>query len=139
MSALDRQKLAKLIALAESPNDHEALIAVRKASTLARSAGLSLGEAVGGTNTVDNGLVTALAAAQATIAALQRQVAARSSGSMTWPTIVRRCLAHPDVGHLSAWEQDFLRSLLRFQRLSEKQRPILARISDKLLLPEDRS
>lgn len=45
---LDREKFGKLIALAESDNDHEALAAVRKAAAMARAAGLSLGEAVGG-------------------------------------------------------------------------------------------
>jgi len=42
----DRERFAKLMALAESDNDHESLAAVRKAAAMARAAGLSLGEAV---------------------------------------------------------------------------------------------
>ena len=47
---LNRDRFSKLISLAESPNDNEALAAVRKAASMARAAGLSLGEAVS-TNT----------------------------------------------------------------------------------------
>lgn len=45
-SPFNRDRFAKVIALAESEHDGEALVAVRKARDIARSAGLSLGEAV---------------------------------------------------------------------------------------------
>jgi hypothetical protein len=48
---LDHAQFLKIIALAESPSDPEALAAIRKATSLARAAraaGLSLGEAVSG-------------------------------------------------------------------------------------------
>lgn len=45
----DRSRFVKVLALAESGNDAEALAALRKAAALARAAGFSLGEAVGGT------------------------------------------------------------------------------------------
>jgi len=44
---LDYPKFAKVLALAESSNDAEALAAVRKAASMARAAGMSLGQAVG--------------------------------------------------------------------------------------------
>jgi hypothetical protein len=43
---LNRDRFAKLIALAESDHDGEALAAIRKAAAMARAAGLSLGQAV---------------------------------------------------------------------------------------------
>jgi len=43
---LDRGKFGKILALGESPNDGEALAAIRMATKLARAAGMSLGEAV---------------------------------------------------------------------------------------------
>lgn len=42
----DRARFLKVLALAESDMDGEALAAIRKAATMARAAGLSLGEAV---------------------------------------------------------------------------------------------
>lgn len=45
---LDRQKLAKILARAESDHDAEALTAVRMAVKLARGAGMTLGQAVEG-------------------------------------------------------------------------------------------
>ncbi|CAK0749033.1 hypothetical protein WCLP8_1990002 [uncultured Gammaproteobacteria bacterium] len=44
---LDLEKLGKILALAESPNDHEALAALRKAAQMARSGGKTLGEVIG--------------------------------------------------------------------------------------------
>jgi flagellar biosynthesis/type III secretory pathway protein FliH len=44
---LNRDRFMKLIALAESNQDGEALSAIRKAASMARAAGMSLGEAVG--------------------------------------------------------------------------------------------
>jgi hypothetical protein len=49
-SNFDREKFQKLVALAESANDHEALSAIRAAAKLARAAGESLGEAVRGSD-----------------------------------------------------------------------------------------
>jgi hypothetical protein len=46
-AALNRERFVKLLALAESDQDGEALSAVRKAAAMARAAGMSLGEAVG--------------------------------------------------------------------------------------------
>jgi hypothetical protein len=43
----DRARFLKVLALAESDMDGEALAAIRKATAMARTAGLSLGEAVG--------------------------------------------------------------------------------------------
>lgn len=45
---LNRERLVKVLALAESDNDAEALGAIRRAATMARAAGLSLGQAVEG-------------------------------------------------------------------------------------------
>ena len=47
--SLNRDRFAKVLALAESPSDGEALAAIRKAAAMARAAGLSLGEALNGT------------------------------------------------------------------------------------------
>jgi hypothetical protein len=44
--SLDRDRFCKVLALAESDQDGEALAAVRKAVSMARAAGMSLGEAV---------------------------------------------------------------------------------------------
>lgn len=44
-STLNRDRFSKVLALAESSNDHEALAAIRRATGMARAAGLSLGEA----------------------------------------------------------------------------------------------
>jgi hypothetical protein len=46
METFDRARFLKVLALAESGIDGEALAAIRKAAALARAAGLSLGEAV---------------------------------------------------------------------------------------------
>jgi hypothetical protein len=51
---------------------------------------------------------------------------------MPWRQTVRDLLARP--GSLRAWERDeFLPSLLRFQRLSSKQRNILDQIAARVL------
>ncbi|WP_404379947.1 hypothetical protein [Caenispirillum salinarum] len=47
-NTLDRARFLKVLALAESDVDGEALAAIRKAAAMARAAGLSLGEAVEG-------------------------------------------------------------------------------------------
>jgi hypothetical protein len=48
MTSLNKDRFLKILALTESPNDAEALAAMRKATSMAREAGMSLGEAVGG-------------------------------------------------------------------------------------------
>lgn len=48
MGTFNRDRFAKVLALAESDQDGEALAAVRKASEMARAAGMSLGQAVSG-------------------------------------------------------------------------------------------
>lgn len=45
-TSFDRERFGKVLALAESPNDGEALAAIRMATKLARVAGLSLGQAI---------------------------------------------------------------------------------------------
>jgi flagellar biosynthesis/type III secretory pathway protein FliH len=45
-AAFDRERFLKVLALAESDQDGEALAAIRKASAMARAVGMSLGEAV---------------------------------------------------------------------------------------------
>jgi hypothetical protein len=53
-TTLNRARFIKIIALAESTNGAEALAAIRKATALARAAGLSLGEAVQGNSSSDD-------------------------------------------------------------------------------------
>ncbi|HLN23348.1 MAG TPA: hypothetical protein VK558_05120 [Patescibacteria group bacterium] len=76
---MNRDRFVKLIALAESNQDHEALAAVRKASEMARAAGLSLGQAVtsaSGTAPRDYMAEIELTMARARIVVLERQLAA---------------------------------------------------------------
>jgi hypothetical protein len=57
--------------------------------------------------------------------------AQRRQAKQTWRQIVQDLLARP--GSLRAWEKDFLPSLLRFQRLSLKQRNCLDQIATRVL------
>lgn len=80
---LNRDRFNKLIALAESDHDAEALAAVRRAAVMARAAGMSLGQAVasgtGADTTPSLRLMTVemeLAGARLRIADLERRLAA---------------------------------------------------------------
>lgn len=76
---LNRDRFLKVLSLAESDHDAEALAAIRKAAAMARAAGMSLGEAVGGTEQDsltglrEMILETELAAARREIADLKRK------------------------------------------------------------------
>ncbi|RJF81878.1 hypothetical protein D3877_17425 [Azospirillum cavernae] len=72
----DRAKFNKVLSLAESDQDAEALAAVRKAASMARAAGLSLGEAVNGTDP-DGGTVSTLRTMmmEAELATARREIA----------------------------------------------------------------
>lgn len=72
----DRAKFNKVLSLAESDHDAEALAAVRKAAAMARAAGLSLGEAVNGPDT-DGGTVSTLRmmVMEAELATARREIA----------------------------------------------------------------
>lgn len=81
----DRTRFTKVLALAESEHDGEALAAVRKAVVMARAAGLSLGEAVGTGTDSDTALdlhaltlKLELSAARREIADLRRQLVGRT-------------------------------------------------------------
>lgn len=81
----DRAKFNKVLSLAESDHDAEALAAVRKAGAMARAAGLSLGEAVNGSDT-DGGTVSTLRTMmmEAELATARREIAElrrKTSGS----------------------------------------------------------
>ncbi|MEI8396294.1 MAG: hypothetical protein WCF85_16290 [Rhodospirillaceae bacterium] len=82
-TSLNRDRFIKVLSLAESGNDHEALAAVRKAAIMARSAGLSLGQAVGNGTGADTATAfraamaeACLSSARSRIADLERQLAA---------------------------------------------------------------
>jgi hypothetical protein len=51
-------------------------------------------------------------------------------GPLTIAEAIEVCLNHPEV--LNSWEEGFLFSLRRFQRLSVKQHEVLQRIFDKV-------
>lgn len=73
---LNRDRLVKLVALAESSNDNEALSAIRKAAALARAAGLSLGMAVSNNPSNTDAAATFRAAmAEASLASARRRIA----------------------------------------------------------------
>ena len=81
-ATLDRERFLKILALAESDQDGEALAAIRKAAKMARAAGMSLGEAVDGGRDADSHsdfrtlrLEIELTTARATIVDLQRKLA----------------------------------------------------------------
>jgi len=76
---LNRERFVKLIALAESDQDGEALAAIRKAAAMAREAGMSLGQAVGvdaEPPPVFTGADIELSMARLRIADLERKLAA---------------------------------------------------------------
>jgi hypothetical protein len=54
----------------------------------------------------------------------------REVGPLTIAEAIEVCLNHPEV--LNSWEEGFLFSLRRFQRLSVKQHEVLQRIFDKV-------
>jgi len=77
-AALNTDRFIKLLALAESDHDGEALVAIRKAAAMARAAGLSLGQAVARDTSPSLDLTMAeieLTAARRRIADLERQLA----------------------------------------------------------------
>jgi hypothetical protein len=61
-----------------------------------------------------------------------RSAAQREQAEQAWRRTVRDLLAQP--GSLRTWERtEFLPSLLRFQKLSPKQRHVLQAIADRVL------
>jgi hypothetical protein len=61
-----------------------------------------------------------------------RPAAEHTQYEQPWRQTVRDLLARP--GSLRAWEKDeFLQSLLKFQKLSPKQRAVLNQIADRVL------
>ena len=101
---LDRDKLVKVLGRLGSDFDGERAEAARVANEMVRRAGLTWPQLV-------NNSAPALSAPQ-------------------WREAVEQCLAVPEA--ITAWEHDFLVSLRRFRRLSDKQRGILERIFLKI-------
>ena len=54
----------------------------------------------------------------------------REASPITATEAIEVCLQHPEI--LNSWEEGFLFSLRRFQRLSVKQHEVLQRIFDKV-------
>lgn len=101
-ATLDRERFLKVLALAESDQDGEALAAIRKASAMARAAGMSLGEAAGeGESPASSGGLGGLERLQIEllrhrIADLERQLAQK----------VHRSAAYEE-GKAEGWQQGY--------------------------------
>lgn len=113
MSAMaTREKLAAVLGMLGSEHDGEALNAARAAEKTRKDMGLKWHQ---------------LLAPQP-----QQEWAGPRYDSATtnWREQVRRCVDH--FSRLTLWEQQFVSSLSRLRRLSEKQAAILERIAAKV-------
>jgi hypothetical protein len=116
------ERLAKVCGQFGADNDHLVLVAARTAHRLLKEAGATWPDAF-----------------QPTLPApepKQQPYSAHASGNHR--AIAQFCLdeaAESRGGLLTSWEIGFLNDILKFQRISPKQRAILERLYDKVLAP----
>jgi len=108
LSAPDRTKLARVLALLGSDQAGERDAAGLAAHRLIRAAGVTWAQALG-----------------------PQPAGHRAPEIGTWRQTVRDCLQHP--GSLRKWEAKFLADLHEFRHPSPKQRHVLAEIADRVL------
>jgi hypothetical protein len=116
LSSADRDKLVKILGMCGSAHVGEAGTAAWAAARLLRDRGLTWGDVIG---------------APALASMTEHDDA---DDPIVWRGVAVACLKFPAT--LTEWEQTFLRSLLRFATLSEKQEAILHRIAEKVGVPQ---
>jgi hypothetical protein len=123
LSALDRTKLTKLLALLDSDQPGEVANALTAATRLLERNGLRWSEVSG--VLADGGMAQPQPRRQPSPPRPRQQ-----SPQQGWRALVAACMAHPR--HLTLWENTFLSGLPRCSSLSLKQRASLNGIVNKL-------